>query len=163
MSYTPPSSLLHGVPFPVADCYGKPHYLCGYRMATFPDSKEGRVQAVNRTRLFDGARCMCCGRPATNAHHWPPKGTAHTFRLGTHVLRPALFAVCGSGTTGCHDGWHGGARFRALWKWDAEYLAKEWWEGSLIDEVGEHSNELYRYGCWEAYDLLDGRIWQVRL
>ena len=164
MSYVPHSRLLHGVPYPVAECYGKPHYLCDYTVKRFNGwDKADRQRAVNSSQMFHGARCMVCGRPATNAHHWPPKGTAPTFDKGGIVLRPALFAVCGSGTTGCHNGFHGAARYRALWRWDTDYLAKEWWEGDLLMEVGEHSNELYGLGCWELYDIENGRIWQVRL
>ena len=151
MSYVPPSKLLHGVPLAVAECYGKPHFLCDYA-----------GPGVNQTRLFDGARCMCCGRPATNAHHWPPKRTAPTFLFRGLKLRPALFAVCGTGTTGCHDGWHGSARFRALWAWDDDECAREWWEGALLEALGEHSNALYDLGCWEVYDMQEGRVWRVR-
>ena len=151
MSYEIHSSLLHGVPYNVAECYGKPHFLCEYTGS-----------GVNGTRLFDGARCMTCGRMATNAHHWPPKRTASTFTRNDGItLRPALFAVCGHGTTGCHDGWHGGARFRALWLWDSDEYARRWWESNWPDEIGHHSSELYLYGCWEVYDLRNGLIWQV--
>ena len=152
MSYVPPSFLLHGVPYPVAECYGKPHFLCDYRS-----------ENVRDTRLSEDARCMCCGKPATNAHHWPPRRTAPTFGIYGHKLKPALFAVCGTGTTGCHDGWHGGARYRALWRWDSEDMAREWWEGELIATIGPHSMALYGLGYWEIYDMVDGKIRKVRL
>jgi len=152
MSYQPSASLLHGFAYQAAECYGKPHFLCRYA-----------GKAVNSHELFEDATCMCCGRRATNAHHWPPRGKSPLFTLHGKTLKPALFAVCGSGTTGCHDGWHGGARFKALWKWDSERFAREWWEGSMMEELGPHSQALYGFGCWEAYDLRDGRIWQVRL
>ena len=151
MSYTPPAALLHGVPRNVAECYGKPHFLCSYY-----------GNGVNDTRLFDGATCMCCGRPATNAHHWPPKGRCATFTLDGVKLRPALLAVCGSGTTGCHDGWHGGARFKALWKWDCDDAARSWWEEGFCG-LAPHDPMLYRFGRWEVYDMKLGRIWEVRL
>lgn len=151
MSYVPESRLLRGVPYHVAECYGKPHFLASYTGPT-----------VNGTKLAEGAVCMCCGKPATNAHHWPPKGSCPTFTLRGRKLRPALLAVCGSGTTGCHDGWHGGARFRALWKWDSDDSAREWWEGDFCG-LGPHDPMLYRFGCWELYDMLWGTIRQVRL
>lgn len=163
MSYVPSSTLLHGVPYPAAECYGKPHFLCAYRADEFGSGKDEAVKAVNATRLFEGARCMCCGRPATNAHHWPPKRTAPTFTLHYRRLRPALFALCGSGTTGCHNGWHGEARYRALWLWDSDGYAAEWWEGRMLEELGAHTQDLYAYGCWELYDTFEGRIWRVRL
>ena len=152
MSYLPPKSLLHGVPYPVAECYGKPHILCGYV-----------GKGVNNTELADGATCACCGRPASNAHHWPPKRTSPVFHLHGIALRPALIAVCGTGTTGCHNGWHGGNRFKALWRWDCDELAEEWWEGPMICGLEPHDPMLYRFGCWEVYDMEMGRIWEVRL
>ena len=152
--YRPTRAMTHGVPYPVAEAYGKPHFLCTYT-----------GKSVNATKMFDGATCMCCGKLATNAHHWPPKGTAPTFtwHQDGRKLRPALFAVCGTGTMGCHDGWHGGARFRALWRWDSDEYARDWWEGDMLEKLGEHSNALYRYGCWELYDFRDGTIREVRL
>ena len=151
MSWTPHTAQLHGFAYPAAECYGKPHFLCAY------DGKQ-----IGDTRLFDSATCMCCGRPATNAHHWPPRKNP-TFTLHDIKLRPALFAVCGSGTTGCHNGWHGGARFKAIWKWDADSYAEEWWEGEMLGTYEPHDQALYEFGCWECYDLRDGKIWQVRL
>jgi len=152
MTYVPDSWMLRGTPLAVAECYGKPHFLCDYT-----------ANGVNNTRIFQDAPCICCGRQATNAHHWPPKRTCPTFGFHGEKLRPALFAVCGSGTTGCHDGWHGGARFRALWKWDYDEFAMQWWEGSMLEEHGAHSNALYQFGCWELYDFVNGKIWEVRL
>lgn len=150
MSYVPPRELLHGVPFSVADCYGKPHIGCGYRNAS-----------VNSHFIADGERCAICGRPATNAHHWPPKGTASTFSLHGEDLKPSLIALCGSGTTGCHGDWHA-RHFSALWKWDSDDYAEAWWEGTLLSELGPHAMGLYLFGCWELYDFRDSRIWQVR-
>lgn len=151
MTYLPSKQILHGFAYPAAECYGKPHYLCGYQS-----------NDVHDTRLFENATCMCCGRPATNVHHWPPKRHP-VFTLHEHKLRPALFALCGSGTLGCHDGWHGGARYKALWSWDTDEYAQEWWEGQMLNEIEPHSLQLYNFGCWEVYDMRDSRIWQVRL
>ena len=152
MTWTPYTSQLHGFAYPAAECYGKPHFLCRY---------EG--ESVNSHKLFDGATCMCCGRPATNAHHWPIRSSVSTFTLNDKVLKPALFAVCGHGTTGCHNGWHGGSRFKALWKWDHDDYAVAWWDGEMLDNFEPHDQALYNYGCWEVYDLKAGKIWQVRL
>ena len=150
MAYTPSASLLHGVPLHVAECYGKPHISCSYI-----------GESVNKTKVDDGALCVCCGALATNAHHYPPKRTSPTFKLRTLKLKPALFAVCGSGTTGCHDEWHGGARYKALWRWDCDDAAREWWEGGFCG-LAPHDPMLYVFGCWELYDMKSGRIWQVR-
>lgn len=163
MSYTPPSMLLHGVPLAVAECYGKPHIGARYRVKGFDYGRKAALRAAHSHELIEGARCACCGRIATNAHHYPPLGTAITFEHPSgEVLRPSLIAVCGSGTTGCHNGWHGGARFRALWRWDSDEFARAWWEGDLLEAEGAHSPSLYSFGCWEFYDVEQGRIWQVR-
>ena len=163
MSYTPTSKLLHGYPLAVAECYGKPHIGCHYRVVEYNHERKATLRAAHSHKLNEGALCICCGRPATNAHHYPPLGTAISFTHQRERLRPALFAVCGSGTTGCHNGWHGGARFKALWRWDSDEFAREWWEGSLLKDEGAHSPSLYLFGCWELYDMEQGRIWQVRL
>lgn len=131
--------------------YGLPHIDCYYRN-----------DSVNSNRLVAGATCVCCGRFATNAHHYPPKGTAPVRHRNGFTLRPALFAVCGSGTTGCHDGWHGGARYTAEWKWDSDELAEAWESGELLEEYGEHSNMLYNHGCWVIHDKKLGMEWEVR-
>ena len=150
MAYLPSMKALHGTPLQVAECYGKPHIGCGYK------SKN-----VNSHFIEKGAVCAVCGRSATNAHHWPPKGRCSTFTLNGMKMNPALIALCGSGTTGCHGAWHDG-RFKALWRWDCEDAAMEWWEDGFCG-LAPHDPMLYRFGCWELYDLQEGRIWQVRL
>ena len=150
MSYRPPDTVTRGWPYPAVECYGKPHVGCSYG---------GR--SVNSHRLVDDATCAVCGRMATNAHHWPPKGTCPTFRHRGKELRPALIALCGSGTTGCHGDWHKG-RYKALWRWDSDEYAEAWWEGTLLDELGAHSRALYLFGCWEFYDVRGARIWTFR-
>ena len=152
MSYRPSRKATGGLPYTVAEMYGKPHIGCEY----FGSS-------VNSHHLLEDAMCVCCGKLATNAHHFPPKGTCPTFTFRGRKLKPALFALCGSGTTGCHGQWHSPRRYTALWKWDSEKYAKAWWEGDLLGEYEPHAPQLYLFGCWEVYDLLDGRIWEVRL
>lgn len=144
-----PDPRLHNRPRAVFECYGKPHIGAFYA--------NGRMDSH---KLEEGARCACCGKPATNAHHWPPRSKG-LFEHHGHILRPSLIALCGSGTTGCHGAWHG-ARFKALWMWDTPKYAQEWLDGYMLDEIEPHSPELYRYGCWEVYDASQSRIWQVR-
>lgn len=131
--------------------YGLPHIGCHY---------DGRK--VNDNRLDEDAVCVCCGKMATNAHHYPPKGTAPLRQRNGFILRPALFAVCGSGTTGCHDGWHGGARYEAWWRWDRAEYEQQWKDGTLLDRYGPHSRMLYYYGCWVIHDKKLDYIWEVR-
>lgn len=131
--------------------YGLPHIGCHYS-----------GKSVNSNRLDEGAACICCGRMATNAHHYPPKGTAPVRHRDGYELRPALFAVCGSGTTGCHDGWHGGARYEARWEFDSPEYEERWEDGSLLMEYGPHSPELYGYGRWVIRDRKLGLEWEYR-
>lgn len=131
--------------------YGLPHIGCHY---------EGK--SVNSNKLDDGAVCVCCGLPATNAHHYPPKGTAPIRHRNGYELKPALFAVCGSGAMGCHDGWHGGARYEAWWRWDRFEYEKQWQNGELLRRLGAHNPELYYYGCWVIHDKKLDIEWEYR-
>lgn len=131
--------------------YGLPHIDCRYT-----------GKSVNSNKLDEDAACVCCGLPATNAHHYPPKGTAPVRHRNGYELKPALFAVCGSGTIGCHNDWHGGARFEAWWRWDRYEYEEQWADGTLLDRHGPHSPALYYYGCWVIHDKKLGRTWDVR-
>ena len=155
MSYTPPRELLRGMSLQHAELYGKPHIGAHYMGAD-----------VKSHKALQGALCAVCGRPATNVHHVSPLSRGKTFRLETQVgnwdLKPALFALCGSGTTGCHNGFHGGARFKAEWVWDNDHEAEEWWSGRLLLMMMPHDPLLYLSGCWEITDLKTGTVRQVR-
>jgi len=155
MTYIPASSQLRGLPYEAAECYGKPHIMCRYSGSS----------AKSHMRDED-ARCVCCGRMATNAHHNPPLSKGHIFLLmtkwGRFALKPSLIAVCGSGTTGCHNGFHGGARFKARWVWDSDEYAEMWWNGEFLKHMRPHSRELYRYGCWHISDSETGREFDWR-
>ncbi len=143
MTYTPPSSLLHGLSVERAQLYGMPHIGARYRGAD-----------ANTHRLDEGAVCSVCGRPASNAHHEPPKGTCPYFALqtewGMFMLKPALIALCGSGTTGCHGGRHQGlVTFR--WEWFEDSSAEAWWSGWLLSHGYEpHDPRLYELGQWRV-------------
>lgn len=104
--------------------------------------------------VLDGEPCVVCGRPATNAHHVVPKSVRKVVSIGGRMLRSPLFALCGSGTTGCHDGFHGGARYKVRWEWDTEEYERAWWSGELLDRYGPHSDELFRYGKYVLTDRL---------
>ena len=155
MSYTPPRELLRGMSLQHAELYGKPHIGAEYM-----------GESVKSHRAWQGAVCAVCGRPATNVHHVSPLSRGKTFRLETQVgvweLKPALFALCGTGTTGCHNGFHGVARFKAEWVWDNDRDAHEWWRGELLLRMRPHDPMLYLYGWWEITDLKTGAVRQVR-
>ena len=145
-----PDSRLCGLPLSVFECFGKPHFNAHYT-----------GNSINSHILDDDARCLCCGKVANNAHHWPIG--RRTVEVAGKVLRPSLFAVCGSGTTGCHNGWHGGARYRALWRWDNSDSFADWIGGKFWDMGLEpHDQKLYLFGYWQLYDLKEGRIWNLR-
>lgn len=83
--------------------------------------------------LLDGAVCAVCGKPATNAHHVPAKGMGggrRLVRVGGVPMRPALIALCGSGTTGCHGLAHQ-RRIRFEWRWDDARFERAFLRGEV--------------------------------
>ena len=80
---------------------------------------------------------------------------------GTWRLRSPLIALCGSGTTGCHDGFHGGARYRPEWVWDEPEFEEAWWDGTLLCEHEPHDPALYGYGHWAIADTKTGRTIEI--
>lgn len=151
MSYIPPRKALCGLSVDVAELYGKPHIGAFY---------VGR--SADSNRLEDDARCAICVARATNAHHLVPRSKGRTFELAGHVLRSPLFALCGSGTTGCHDGFHGGARFKARWVWMAPVAAEAWWSGDLLIDLDPHDPALFELGCYRVSDSVTGKSFEVR-
>lgn len=96
-----------------------------------------------------GELCALCGRRATNTHHSPDR---RVFDLrteyGIFVLKPALFALCGSGTTGCH-GLIEANRIKVRWEWDTQEFADAWWSGwTLAHGMPAHSPKLFGQGCY---------------
>lgn len=132
----PTAKQLHGFSLQAAECFGKPHLGARYTAAGYERYK----------RTSD--RCALCGHPATNTHHQPYR---QFFTLATPAgiwqLRPALFVLCGSGTTGCH-GLIEANRIQVRWVWDAPQYETAWWDGELLKEYGEHNPELYNFGGW---------------
>lgn len=137
--YVPPASLLRGLSVATASKFGMPCVGAHY---------EG--SGVRTNRLDDGARCTFCRMPATNSHHVPAVGMGAgnaTFTLHGYRLRPALIALCGSGTTGCHGECHSGL-MRIEWRWDSDEYAEAWWMGDLLREYGPANPLLFGYGEW---------------
>lgn len=145
---------LRGLPAGVAELYGKPHVGARYTGAGKRD--------YERTQGW----CCICGRPAQSCHHVVPRGKGEVFELvapnGAWGLRSPLFALCGSGTTGCHDGFHGGARYVARWVWDAAEFERRWWDGELLGRHPPHDPALYLYGRWEIEDRKTGKAIAIR-
>lgn len=137
--YVPDSSILRGLSVSSAQCFGMPHVNAHY-------SGKG----VRTNRLDDDAECAACGRMATNSHHVPAVGMGGrnaSLTLHGHELRPALIALCGSGTTGCHGLMHSG-QLRAEWVWDDDRNARAWWSGELLQRFEPHDPGLYLFGEW---------------
>lgn len=152
MSFVPDARQLKGLSYPVASLYGMPHLGCEYL-----------ADDVNRYRALPESRCAVCGRPHPNAHHEPPRGKGRNFLLSTpmgqFVLKPALIALCGSGTTGCHGDRHGG-RLKIRWEWDSDEYAEQWWDGTWLSKYEPHSPRLFDLGRY-VFER-DGKEWEAR-
>lgn len=132
---------LRGMAKDRAELYGKPHLRARY-------TRGGSYEALQQ-------RCAVCGRRAGSCHHVARRSWGRSFRLvtpnGTWDLRSPLFALCGSGTTGCHGGFHDGG-LRAEWSWRSSVYEEAWWSGELLREYGPHHPGLYEYGYWLITD-----------
>lgn len=133
--------------------FGMPHLGCEYT------DMSGSYHAVQPF-------CAICGRPAASCHHVVPLSWARTvgIRVGNkvHVLRSPLFALCGSGTTGCHNGFHGGAFLKARWEWDDVESEKAWESGELVELYGAHSPKLFDHGKWIIENAATGAAMERR-
>lgn len=138
------AKVLRGHTLEDAQCYGMPHLGAHYY-----------ADGVNYyTRDTD--LCTVCGMRATNTHHHPPKGKARRFTLatpnGVFRLKPALIALCGSGTTGCHGLIHN-RKVLIRWKWYSEENQEKWFSGYYLSHgIEPHSERLYEFGCWTIGD-----------
>lgn len=143
------SSLLHGWSYEKASLMGMPHVGAFYR-----------GQAA---RLEDGAKCVVCGAMASNAHHVVPKSRGTVFNLATEwgvfPLRSPLFALCGSGTTGCHDGFHGGAIYTVDAVWDDRDAEAAWWDGTML-KSGVLPNSFQLFAFMHYRILRNGEIFK---
>lgn len=141
------AGLLRGWPKERAELYGKPHLGARYTHDT----------AYEPTQ----ARCAVCGRRACNCHHVARRSWGKTFRLvtpnGVWELHSPLFALCGSGTTGCHGKFHDGG-LHAEWVWRTWAAEEAWWSGSLLREFPPHSPDLYEFGYWAITDRYGNEI-----
>lgn len=135
------ASQLRGWPKERAELYGKPHLGARY--------------TGKRSYEPTQPRCCVCGRRATNCHHVAHRGWGLEFELaapgGTWSLRSPLFALCGSGTTGCHGRFHG-AGLKAEWRWRHPVYEEAWWTGQLLEVYEPHDPGLYEYGYWAIVD-----------
>lgn len=133
---------LNGLSADWASLYGMPHQGAFY----------AKDDVDSHTLEWD-AVCCVCGRPATDAHHCPPKSKGRTFALrtgmGIFILKPALFALC----RGCHMKFHGevgrGPLLLARWEWNSEEDAEAWYSGELMSHgTPPNSPKLLYHGRW---------------
>ena len=148
--------------------YGMPHIGCRYT----------RDDVAATAFDDDWVPCAVCGATATNRHHLPPRGKHSAIdpetgrkrpgalllmtTWGRFVLKPALIALCGSGTTGCHHLWHA-REVEIAWAFDSPEYEGRWLDGYLLAHgMAPHSEELYGIGCWRFHDKRTGRRWEHR-
>ena len=147
--------------------YGMPHIGCRYT----------RDDVAATAFDDDWVACAACGATATNRHHEPPRGRHDAVDAkgrkrpgalllmtgwGRFVLKPALIALCGSGTTGCHARRHA-RELEIAWAFDTEEYAEQWESGYLLAHGWQpHTERLYGIGCWHFHDKRNGRRWEHR-
>ena len=148
---------LHGMSMEKAMLYGLPHIGARY-------THNGRKRKKNGARAYERTQgwCAICGRPATSCHHVVPISNGQVLELetrnGVFLLRSPLFAVCGTGNTGCHDGFHGGAWLKARWVWDSPEYESAWEDGELLTRFAPHHPALYCFGQWEIENRKSGLV-----
>ena len=142
----PTKEQLHGIPYQIAECYGKPHILAKY---TARDN-------VNRYAHDDDVCPLCHMELITNTHHQPDR---NFFPLDTPMghfkLKPALFGLCGSGVTGCH-GLIEANKLKVRWEWYEPEYKEAWWSGyTLSHGFMFNDDRLYLQGCWHFTGVKD--------
>lgn len=131
------SKKLRGLSVVKADLYGKPHLGARYT------AKTGVTDYVRESDY-----CVICGKPASNVHHVPNRGAHIIEKDGEAALmRPPLFALCGSGTTGCHGKVHN-HEISITWKWDDHEDRERWLNGEL--DYPSNDPRLFERGCWQV-------------
>lgn len=141
--FIPQSSQLQGLSLDKAQLFGMPCVGSHYT-----------AEDYRRYALNENACCVICGEKATNSHHVVPKGVARSFLLktpiGQFVLLSPLFALCGSGSTGCHDKFHKHI-LEARWEWYDDRLAERWWNGKIPAGCFPGSERLFELGRYVIY------------
>lgn len=147
---------LHGLSRDKAMLYGLPHIGARYKHDGTKWRRDG-ARKYERTQDW----CAVCGRRSTNCHHVVPISNGQVFELetpnGSFPLRSPLFAVCGSGTMGCHGMLHSGT-LKARWIWDLPEYEEAWESGELLRRFAPHHTALYCYGQWEIENTKTGLV-----
>ena len=140
--------------------YGMPHIGARYR--------SDYIRSHELVENEEGwTPCAICGRPAGSIHHLPPISAS---------MKPALVALCGNGTMGCHGMVHSG-KADIQWAFDSEAYEAVWFQGWFLSHgidgymqtrdgnltvrpLAAHSAQLYRIGRWKI--TVNGRTWEYR-
>lgn len=141
-----------GIPRDRADLMGKPSIGAHYEREDYRSHK-----------LDDDARCVICGRRATDAHHVVPRSTVRGYTvdtpLGMFVCLSPLFALCRE----CHHDIHMRARYQIRWEWKAEQYRQEWENGHTLAHICRPGNSfLFQEGCYIVKDAKTGKEFEVR-
>ena len=113
-------------------------------------------------KLDEGARCVICGRKATDAHHVVPRSTLHAYTVETplgnfRTLSP-LFALCRE----CHEGFHSQARYHVSWEWKSDQYREEWENGHTLANIcPPGSSFLFQEGHFVLKDKKTGRVFDL--
>ena len=168
---------LRTVGYEQAKLYGMPHIGCRYR--------RDDVKATEWDDRY--VACAVCGKVAGSKHHEPPvsacraknpytgkvekgkflletQGYPSSIALptewGIFVLKPALIALCGTGTTGCHGLRHA-RRLSISWEWDSDDEERLWWNGWYLSHGYQpHGDWLWAHGRY-VFEL-EGVTWEYR-
>lgn len=155
MSFIPTQMQLHGLSLRQAELFGKPHIGASYL-----------YDSVYANLLDYDAQCTVCGQRACNSHHVVPrriKSWTLNTPLGSFKLLSPLFALCGSGTTGCHGEFHGGARYEVEWQWKSEQYQEEWWGGHTLSHICRpHDKFLFQQGFYLVKDKRLDKEFELR-
>lgn len=140
-----------GISLERLELMGKPSLGAHYERMTYSAHK-----------LDDGARCVICGRKATDAHHIVPRSTIHAYTvdtpLGKFTALSPLFALCRE----CHDGFHTQARYHVSWKWRSDQYREEWENGHTLAHIcPPGSSFLLKEGCYVLKDKKTGRVFEL--
>ncbi len=123
--------------------------------------------------------CIICGKFLAgiphSQHHMTPKGMGGANKImtiksasshKTYKMDSSKISLCGSGTTGCHNDFHGGARLRITWEWASRPLMRMWFDGLFLDSgFIAHDKRLWEMGCYAVYErqLIQGRLHERRI
>ena len=135
------AGILRGWPRERAELYGKPHP--GARYTHGKPTRRFRHDAASAAGVPEACTTWRTGLGARRSA-WS--------RRAALDLRSPLFCLCGSGTTGCHDKFHGGARLKAEWAWRHPVYEEATVDGPAVAGLRAAQPRLYEYGYWLITD-----------